>query len=456
MLQAIEKVISDFKKATENAVIRIISHYDTDGITSTAILTKALQREDKKFSIKVVKQLDKEFIGELKKEAEKKPNQVFVFLDLGSSHLDSIRQIPSKTFVFDHHETDGSKYSIESENLKFVNPKLFNEEVSAAGLTYLFAKALNPENKDTASLAVIGMVGDMLEQSISKINNQIIKDASELVIKRGPLIFSATRPINKALEFSSSIFIPGVTGSSNGSLKLLREIGIKLENGKYPSLIELSQEEVSRLITEIMLKRVQLNDGMDKEGNIIGNIYLLKFFNRLEDVRELSALINACSRLGHSDVALSFCLGDYNAKIRAEDIYNRYKHEILHGLKWIETQRKIEGKGYVIINAKGNIRDSIIGTVTSIIASSFIYKEGTIIVGMAYQDSKIKISARIAGSNSRGINLQKLMSKVAKRVGGESGGHMRAAGCIIPFEKEEFFLETLRNELEIEDIKIKI
>lgn len=457
MLKAIEKIISDFKKAGENAFIRIISHYDTDGITAAAILAKALQREDKKFSIEIIKQLEKNFIEEIIEKAQEDQNQVFVFLDLGSSCLDLLEKIPANVFVLDHHEIS-DKESFGSEGLRFVNPHLFGEEVSAAGLSYLFVKELNPENKDMASLAVIGMVGDVLGQSISKINNHIIKDASDLSIKRGLLIFSATRPINRALEFSSDIFIPGVTGSSAGALTLLREIGIKLENGKYPSMIELSQEEISRLITEIMLKRLRLEeDNKNRSGEgIIGNLYLLKFFNKIEDARELSTLINACSRLGHSDVALSFCMGDHNAKINAEEIYTKYKHEILQALNWIQTNKHIEGKNHIIINAKGNIRDSIIGTATSIIASSFIYDAGTIIVSLAYQDSKIKVSARIVGRDNKNVNLQKLLEKVIKIVGGESGGHAQAAGCTIPFEKENLFIETLKKELEVEEIKIKI
>jgi hypothetical protein len=298
------------------------------------------------------------------------------------------------------------------------------------------------------------MVGDMLEQSISKINNHILKDASDLTIKRGLLIFSASRPLNKALELSSDIFIPGVTGSAAGAVDLLRETGIKLENGRYPSIFELSQEELSRLITTIMLRRLHLDKS--REQDIIGNIYMLKFFNKIEDARELSALINACGRLGYSDVALAFCLGNSEAKIRAEEIYNRYKQDLIKALKWIENHTQHEDKGYQIINAKDNISDSIIGTAISIIAYSFIYDEGTILVGMAYQGNKIKVSARIAGRKDGSINLQKLLDTVIKLIGGESGGHAKAAGCVIPLEKEEIFIKALKKEIEGEQIKIKV
>ncbi len=203
----------------------------------------------------------------------------------------------------------------------------------------------------------------------------------------------------------------------------------------------------------ILLRRLHLSK--EKEQDIIGNIYLIKFFNKIEDARELSALINACGRLGYSHIALAFCLGSDEAKMKAEEVYNKYKHEIIKSLKWIENHKHIEGENYKIINAKDNISDSIIGTAISIIASSFIYDENTILVGMAYQNDKIKVSARIAGRNSA-INLQRLLDSAISSTGGESGGHARAAGCVIPKEKEDLFIEALIKEIEAEQIRIKV
>lgn len=377
-----------------------------------------MQREDRAFSVKIIRQLESNLINELKSEAESK-KEILFFLDLGSSNLGMLSSINTDIFVLDHHEMTEK---IESANLRIINPHMFEEDASSAGLAYLFVKQLNQKNKDLASLAVIGMVGDMLEKTLSKINNHILKDAMEITIKRGLLIFSATRPLHRALEFSSDIFIPGVTGSSVGAINLLREADIKTENGKYPSLIELNADETSRLITAIMLRRVDRNK---TEDPIIGNIYLIKFFNRMEDVRELSTLINACSRLGYSDMALSLCLGDNKARAKAEEIYNSYKHEIIQALNWVSREKKIEGKGYVIINAKNNVKDTIIGTVTSIISFSGIYNEGTILIGMAYQNDKIKVSARISGRENKAINLQKILSSIIKEVGGREEAMQR-------------------------------
>ncbi len=436
MLNQIKSLIPEL--VSKNKKITVISHYDTDGICSAAIMATALQRLDKDFSIRIVKQLEKEIIENLPKDC------ILMFLDLGSGSLEHLNKLKNEIYIIDHHEIPDIKLN---KNIHIINPHLYNEEnLCGACLTYLFAKEMNSENRDLANLAVIGMVGDMLEKNIGKLGNTIINDA-EIIIKKGLLLYPATRPLNKALEFSSSMFIPGVTGSSIGAINLLKEAGIGKEDGRYKSLIELNEDEMSKLITAILLRMNEKNI-----EDFIGNIYLVKFFNRLEDARELSAMINACSRLEHSNVAFSLCLGNKRAKKKAEKIYAHYKQHLISGLNFVSTTKKIEGDNYVIINTKNNIKDTIIGTIASILSMSPSYKEGTAIITMAHNKDKIKISARIAGRNGR--NIREVLDSVVKEIGGESGGHASAAGCLISKNKEKEFIELLKKRLEIELVKI--
>ncbi len=204
---------------------------------------------------------------------------------------------------------------------------------------------------------------------------------------------------------------------------------------------------MSRLITAIMVRR---SAHKEHEG-LVGNIYLLKFFNNIEDVRELSVLINACSRLGHSDIALAFCLENSNANESAKEIYLKYKQELVSGIKTIESIEKVKGNGFVIMNARDFIKDTIIGTLTSILSSAANQEEGTIFIGMAYNQDKIKVSARIAGN---GKNLKEVLEKTLVNIEAEVGGHQKAAGCLISREDEKVFIDSLKKTLEIEVIKI--
>ena len=277
-------------------------------------------------------------------------------------------------------------------------------------------------------------------------NNGILIDG-EVKKKRGLLIYPSTRPLNRTLEFSSKPYIPQVTGNTKGVIELLREINLKPTNGKYKSLVELDEEEMQKLITAIMLRNPK-----SKQEEIIGDIFLIKLFNKLEDARELSATINACSRLGRSDIAIQFCMEIPRAKKEAQSIHVKYKQFLISGLNYVNEVKKLQGKGFIIINAKDKIKDTIIGTIASILSSSSLYEEGTIVIAMAYDKDKIKVSARNVGRKGR--NVREVLSTVIKRIGGEVGGHKFAAGCNLSQEKEQEFLNLLKKTLEVELVKI--
>jgi len=449
MLKDVNRFTEDFLKYSKDKPIRIVSHYDTDGVTSAAILVKTFKRLDKKFTLRIVKGLEKSIIEE---ELKRQPKEIIVFSDLASGSLEHFQNLDEPIFILDHHEIDKSKLN---DKIKIINPHLTsspeNNQATGAGICYLFSKAISQKNKDLSSLAMIGIIGDRNESNLSEINKQIIADIQDLKIQKGLIIYPATRPLRRTLEWSTSPYIPGVTGNGTGAMEILNETGIQ----QTKSLIDLNKDEMSKLITAITIRRGK-NHGTE---DILGNLYILKFFNTEEDVREISVLVNACSRLGHSDIAISYCLENEKAKVKALDIYTEYKHELVSGLKVIQKIDKITGKGFVIMNAKNQIKDVIIGTICSMLSSSSKYAEGTILIGMAYRGDKVKISARAVGQKGR--NLKKILERAAftfKKKNPESkmevGGHHFAAGCLIEKEKESSFIEALKQELEIEVVKI--
>jgi len=440
MQQSIKAASEKFLASIRDKTLTVISHFDTDGITSAAIIARTLSRLKKKFSIRILKQFEPSILEEIK-------NDVVLFLDLGSSNLKKIAQLNSQSnkevFVIDHHEITDEVPG----NIVVINPQLHKgEEISASGLTYLFCKEIcQPGHiQELAKLAVLGMVGDMLDQELSKLNNEILKDA-EVIIKKGLLLYPATRPLHKALEYGSGLYIPGITGNSRGVFDLLAEAGIRKENDSFKSLIDLSEEEMSKLLTAVLLRKKDSKD-------IIGNIYLLRFFNKLEDARELSAMINACSRLGNPEIAIALCLNNKKARSKAEEIYANYKQQIIQALNFVE-QNKIEGKGYVIVNAKDMIKDTIIGTIISIISNSKTYPVGTVVVGLAYDNDKIKASARICGRDGRNVRqVLEFATKDLPEV--ECGGHPFAAGCLVHKNFEQNFINNLHKAMELEVVKI--
>ena len=109
----IENSAKAFSAIDKKQTIRIISHMDADGICSAGILTKALIRDKKKFSVTFTNYITKDFIVNLSQENHKN----FVFLDLGTSQLKNIKTYlkDRNIFVLDHHVTRAKKIEDEKE-----------------------------------------------------------------------------------------------------------------------------------------------------------------------------------------------------------------------------------------------------------------------------------------------------------------------------------------------------
>src|SRR3989344_6676938 len=139
MLDSLNKIVSEFKENSRDKTVKVVSDYDTDGITAASIITRALKKEDRKFSVKIVKHLEKETLYEIKDYA--RSSDIFIFLDIGSSVLGILSEFPCEVIVLDHHQIPEEQDAGILDNLKNVrlfNPRLYNEDVSAAGLAYLF------------------------------------------------------------------------------------------------------------------------------------------------------------------------------------------------------------------------------------------------------------------------------------------------------------------------------
>ena len=111
----IREVASIFLEKTKDKEIQIISHFDTDGITSAAIMIQTLKELDIKFNLKIIKGLNQNFIKNLPK------NKIILFLDLASGSLDYIEESGlEKVFIIDHHEITQKI----PENVIIINPQL--------------------------------------------------------------------------------------------------------------------------------------------------------------------------------------------------------------------------------------------------------------------------------------------------------------------------------------------
>jgi single-stranded-DNA-specific exonuclease len=425
LIELAKKAVEEIKKAER---IEVVSHFDCDGIASAAIISKALERAGKTFSVTIAKQIKPELIEKIK---EKNPELV-IFTDLGSGYLEDVEKLDCKIIISDHHII---KKDAQNKNIIHINPELFGiKTLSGACVTYVLAKELSPDNKDMAVIAIVGAIGDMQEYEYG-LNPDIVKEAEENGLKKekGLRLYGRTRPIHKTLEYSD---IPSLSSESS-AIQFLSNIGIKIKNGsEWRTLNDLTKDEMQKLSDRLILEAVR--NGRKTE-EIFNDLYL----HNGTDLREFSTLINACGRMERYDVGIGICLGNEESKKESVSVISDYRKQIASALGWAGKNRdKTIRKGSASFMLAGkNVSENVIGTITSILIKS---ETCGILVGMAEGEEGIKVSARTTG----GTDLNAAVSRAAAEAGGFGGGHERAAGGTIPFGSEEKFIGAFCREVE--------
>ena len=439
-----ERIAKIFKSIIKDKHIKIFAQFDTDGITSAAIMSKVLIRQNKNFELRFYKQLNKEVIEKL----NWREGDFLIFLDFGSGQLKELKNVIEKTnvLIIDHHEP----LRLEHPNLFHLNPLLFGEkEYSTSIISYIFAKLVDIKNIDLIDLAILGAIGDEQDEKwefkdeIRKIVNEGISIGKISVIKDLRIYGRTTRPIHKALAYTFDPYIPGVSGSEAQAVKFLNEIGIPVKVGdRWKKLIDLTEEEKQKLATAIIFKRLRET----KSEDIFGEIYLL--VDRpyeLQDSREFSTIINACGRMGDPATGLRLCLGDYSVLNKTHEILEKYRKEISEALNFIREENPIvETEKAIFVLGKKRIKETIIGTVISILQTSNFINSNKPIFGLAEGQNYIKVSARSSINN---INLKDILVNTVKTIGGEAGGHKEAAGAYIDKDKEQEFIKAVNEYL---------
>ncbi len=453
----LKSAVEKFNSIDRNECIRIISHYDTDGITACAILVRALMRKKRNFCISIVRQLTKEIIRSLAKENYGS----YIFTDLGATSISLMEEhlASKKIIILDHHEPE--KFEAR-EHITHLNPHMFGidggKDLAGSGVVYNFVKELEPGNKDLAYLAVIGAVGDCQERcGFTGANHLILKESvslNQINVREGLRIFGAeTRPLYKVLATSVDPYIPGITGHEENAIKFLNEMGISSKTGnewRKPS--SLTNEEMKRLAAGVIMKR----SGEEDPEDVFGYTYIIQKQPKespLRDAREFSTLLNSCGRMNKGSLGIGVCLGDVKATKKAIEGQDKYKKELIRCLSWFRENRHshfvVEEEGFVIINMEDNIMSSVTGTFASMLSKSKKFKSGKLIMTMAQTiENTTKISLRVAGmTRTSNVDLRKIITQIMTVVNGESGGHQLAAGAIIKTDNEAKFMEVAKEVL---------
>ncbi len=158
LIDAMERAIQQIKEWPEKNV-QIFHHNDADGLTSGAILTRAFERRGLKVNRFC---LEKPYPAVLKKVYEQK-GRILVFADFAgriAPMLSELNKGRNLTLILDHHVAEAST----DPKVLNLDPDLFglkgDRDISASTTCYLFARTMDPINRDMAHIAAVGAVGD--------------------------------------------------------------------------------------------------------------------------------------------------------------------------------------------------------------------------------------------------------------------------------------------------------
>jgi len=343
-----------------------------------------------------------------------------------------------------------------------VNPHMFgidgSRDLSGAGVAYLVAKSLDERNVDLSYLGVVGALGDLQDKnegrSLGGVNTMIVKDATEaglLEVEQDLLLFGReTRPIHKALAYTTSPFIPGISGEEDKSLALLSTLGIKTKDGdRWRALRDLSKDEKRRLFSGIAEYAASKGLRSEVAISLIGAVYTLKReepWTPLRDAREFAMLLNATGRMGKNGLGVAICMGDRGRCLQeANRVLEEYRLTITKYLNWLaENPDRIEELNNIyVVHGGTSIDEKVISTISTMILPNLPNPEKPLIAySLIPEEEYIKVSARASyPAIEKGVNLGEILHSASERFSGEGGGHDVAAGAYIPAREAESFIK---------------
>ena len=435
----ISKGVEELLSFPKSTTVRVISHYDADGITAAAVLCRALYRAGYDFHATLLKHPFKYELSKIKEEG----NEFVIFSDMGSGQINLIREFGCKVVIIDHHQP--INFENQMDSVTQINTNLLgidgNYSASGASMSFLFAMEMNKDNIDLAVLALAGAIGDKQHLGgFRGVNKTIFEDAikNHLVeVHKGKLKVLGGKLIDD-ISMSIDPYYIELSGNSEKVGSLLRDVGLDGRR-KYE---ELTGEEIKKLHSYLLLRFIKNNIRPEIVDTIIADRLTSNYLP--DDLERFSDVIDACGKSGETGLALSVCLGDMDLYERAKNVESKYREKILHHLLELEMGKLVEETNFQYFFSP---EASIGSTLSGIVMNYFPYKNKPVF-SLTKKDGEIHISCRGTKSMvNRGLDLGRIMKNLSKKLGGSGGGHKIAAGGAIKTEDNEAILKAINEEL---------
>jgi RecJ-like exonuclease len=419
------------KAVSSASFLRVVSHYDADGLAAASVMVNALVRAKRPFHLTVTKSLDKEMIESLAKEG----NEAVIFLDMGSGQIEGLEGLSGRLVALDHH-----KPVRKSKKVIQVNPHFYGldgmTDACASTLSFIFAVMLDPCNWDLSPVALAGIIGDRQHMGgMRSLNQQILDYAKEkgfIEVQRGLSLKGAT--ISDALADSVDPYFVGLSGRKDNVLAFLDSM--KLD----PETPMGALDEVYRRKLTSMLSLRLMGQGCRPETveELVTEVHWIPSMSLT--AADLSDLLNACGRMDHEGLGVALCAGDPSALEEAGELRRTYNAKIMGRLMSIEADGVIQLDHIQHFNAP----DPSLAGAQCGLAMQYILDQSKPTLALSRVKGSVKVSSR--GTKylvSKGLDLSAALKKAAMKSGGIGGGHAVAAGATIPEGKDEEFLRSV-------------
>ncbi|MDV0441442.1 DHH family phosphoesterase [Methanorbis furvi] len=450
--------IEDISAAAEiirNAhAVTLISHIDADGITSEAIAAQAVARLGIPVTPVFVRQLEPLTMRHVPDDDTLK-----VFTDLGAGQQNLMEEAGMKAddvLILDHHinqpAPNGTIYPQ-------VNAQLYGPEYakcSAAGIVYMLARKLDPDNADLAELAVVGNVGDMMAREtcgLTGIARWIAEDGAQtgrVRITKGINCYGlSTRPLHLCLANSDDPILPGLSGDPKAAADLLIRLGI-YEKSTDQRVWESLEADEAKLLTSIIAEQMIANG--ESTERLFAELYFFPHETELSPLRnasEYATMLNACGRWAKPKIGEAVCFGDRGTQYREAEHMLRHHRTIIRELCEHILSAGVTDAGHLQwIHTRDTYPDTIVGIGAGMALSKLDpSKPIMVLCYVSDEPDLVKISMRTYEKVlRRGVDLQAALVAAAAEFDGAGGGHNIAAGAYIPKGCEDDFIRRV-NEL---------
>ncbi|HEC81889.1 MAG TPA: DHH family phosphoesterase [Thermoplasmatales archaeon] len=423
----------------KETTVRVLSHYDTDGVTSAAIICEALYRKGYNFHVTLLKHPFKEELTRVKEEG----NEFVILSDMGSGQIEYVKNFGCPSIILDHHQPIYEETVIDS--IIQINANLIgfdgNYEACGASMSYLFATTLDRKNKDLAPLAVTGAIGDKQHFGGFKGLNKIIFEEAvstkKLKIEKSRMKVMG-REIIEEITLSVDPYYTSLSGRDAEVEKLLKTLHIN-PHKKYENL---SPHERKILHSALLLKLLKNNIQPEIIDTVVKERYSSETIP--DDLDRFSEILDACGKSGETGLALAVCLGDTRGYQKAVEVECSYRRILIKHLNSLEQGGLKETTNIQYFYSP---KASLGSVLSSIVMNYFPYK-GKPVFSFSKKNGSIHVSCRATRTLvNHGIDLGGVMKKIASHVGGSGGGHKIAAGGTLEKIKDEELVKIIDEEV---------